>query len=502
MLIQIILAGVSNPWFLSDIRKAIYNKLMMADIPYFDSTETGTLISRITQDCAIINEIYVTKFIQAFQNMVQTVAGIILSFIVSWRVTLSVILAIPLAGAVFLYGEYLISKIWHNFNASNTTAATKAEQVILAFRTVKSFDNELLEADNFHRSIKEVDTIYDKISYIRGIKDGAIQIFMQAMIIGFEYFSCWIINHKPEWGMTSGDIMILLLSLSFANIGITQTLSIAGDFKKAGVSANKILDILEMEQGTDQRSGSRMDGQVKGKVEFRDVSFRYATSDSYAVKNLSFTVEPGQTVALIGESGCGKSTTLQLLQRFYEIECGQILIDDVDIRTLSPQYLRSQISIVPQSPVLFSMSIKDNIRYALPDADDCSVSSAAQIGNAHDFIMSMPDNYRTTVEPTALSGGQKQRICISRAVLLDAPILLLDEATAALDTESERLVQESLESARRGKTAIMVAHRLATVVSADVIFVFKDGRVVECGSHMDLLAQNGIYADLVKYQLQ
>jgi ABC-type multidrug transport system fused ATPase/permease subunit len=204
----------------------------------------------------------------------------------------------------------------------------------------------------------------------------------------------------------------------------------------------------------------------------------------------------------VGESGCGKSTTLQLLQRFYEIEEGQILVDDVDIKTHSPMFLRSQISIVPQSPVLFSMTIKDNVRYIKPHATDDEVAQAAQVGNAHNFVMELPSNYNTIVQQTSLSGGQKQRLCISRAILADAPIMLLDEATAALDTESEQLVQQSLENVRHGKTAIVVAHRLATVMNADRILVFQNGHVAESGTHKELIGKGGIYADLVKFQLE
>ena len=292
------------------------------------------------------------------------------------------------------------------------------------------------------------------------------------------------------------------MSLSFATLGISSALTLSDDFKKTNVSAAKILEIIETKPKVDRKAGGSIK-EVRGKIEFRDVSFKYPTAETYAVRHLSFVINPGQTVAFVGESGCGKSTTLQLIQRFYEIESGMILLDDVDMKTLSPVFIRSQISIVPQSPVLFSMSILDNIRYANPKKiTDQEVAEAARIGNAHNFIMEMPENYKSIVQQSSLSGGQKQRICISRAIAARAPILLLDEATAALDTESEKLVQQSLEQFRKGKTAIIVAHRLSTVMNADNILVFSQGKVVEEGTHKKLIEFGGIYADLVKFQLQ
>ncbi|KAH0786261.1 ABC transporter family protein [Histomonas meleagridis] len=283
--------------------------------------------------------------------------------------------------------------------------------------------------------------------------------------------------------------------------GLTQAISISNDMNKSAVSAQKIIELIEMKPEVDRKEGGELKN-VKGKIEFRNVYFKYQNSEKYAVQNLSFVINQGQTVAFVGESGCGKSKTLQLLQRFYEIESGQILIDNQDISKISAVNLRSYISTVPQTPVLFSTSILDNIQYSKEDANMDEVIKAAQIGNAHDFITQLPDGYQSIVHQTSLSGGQKQRICISRAILANSPILLLDEATSALDTESERLIHESLEKFRNDRTVILVAHRLATVMNADKILLFKDGQVIEEGTHQELMARNGFYANLVKYQLQ
>lgn len=502
MEIKDVVGGSSGPWFQTDIRKNLYKKLMSLDISFFDLHPTGTLLNNFTSDCAILNEVYISKFMMVFQNIIQSIAALILAFIYSWRVTLIACVAILLCVLVYYLGEFFVGRLWHNFNQSVSDAGTRAEQVIMAFRTVKSFDNEMLEAEKYQVSINQINAVYNKTSIIIGTKDGLITAIAHFMLVGVIYFTTWMIVRKPSWGVANGDLMVLVPSLIFATMGVQQAFQMVDDFNKAAVSADRVLDILEEPIEVDQRKGGDFKETVVGKIEFKNVCFKYKGVDNYAVKDLSFVVNPGETVALVGESGCGKSTTLQLLQRFYEIESGQILVDDVDITKLSPDALRRQVSIVPQAPVLFSMSIKDNIRYAKIDASDREVADAAKIGNAHDFIMKFPDNYNTFVDITSLSGGQKQRICISRAILMNSPILLLDEATAALDTESEKLVQESLEEVRKGKTAIVVAHRLATVINADRILVFKDGHIVESGKHEELLAKQGYYADLIKYQLQ
>ena len=315
------------------------------------------------------------------------------------------------------------------------------------------------------------------------------------------YYGCYLIIKKPYLNYESGSMFIMFVSLIMSVFGLSQAFSISEDMSKANISAAKILEILETKPDKDRKEGKEI-GKVKGKIEFRDVCFKYESASSNAINHLSFTINPGETVAFVGESGCGKSTTLQLIERFYEIQSGQILIDDQDISKLSAVSLRSNISIVPQSPVLYSMTVLDNIRYSKTDATKKEVVEAAKIGNAHNFIMTFPEKYMYKAHQTSLSGGQKQRICISRAILANSPILLLDEATAALDTESEKLVQDSLEKFRKGKTAILVAHRLATVKNADRIFVFQNGRIIEEGNHEQLLAKGGFYADLVKFQLQ
>jgi ABC-type multidrug transport system fused ATPase/permease subunit len=490
----------ATPQFAARIRNKIYEVLMNQPIDYFDKASTGVLISRLSEDITLIRETYVDKFMQIIQNTVQAIGGVILAFTTSWLVSLTCLVAIPIVLLTFWLGEKFIDKLWYKYNENSTSAASKAEEVITQFRTVKAFDGEMKEYELYNQSLKGVDDVYKTTSIAHGVKDGVITLVANLLIAGVMYLTSYLVIKKPEAGLESGDLMVLMMSLMLATMGITQVFGSFDDFRKANISARKLIQIIELPM-LDRNKGNTLD-KIDGKIEFKNVGFKYSTRVEYAVKDLSFTINQGETVALVGESGCGKTTTLQLLQRFYDVTEGEILIDGHNINDLSPVYLRSNIAIVPQTPVLFSMSISDNIRYGKADATDDEVARAAEVGNAHDFIMNIKDNYKTEVQQTSLSGGQKQRVCISRAILADTPILLLDEATAALDTESEQLVQKSLENVRRGKTAIVVAHRLATVKNADRILVFSNGKVVESGKHDELIEKEGIYADLVKYQLQ
>ncbi|OHT01150.1 ABC transporter family protein [Tritrichomonas foetus] len=502
MFINIYLRMVANPFFMRDLRKNLYKSYMEQDIEYYDRVPTGVMVGRLSQDVTMIHEIFIDKLCTTIQLLAQSIGGIILTLVTIWECALIGIGTTILASIAFVIGEKVVNKIWISYNKSSSQATTKAEEVITSFRTIKSFDCELQEAQAYQATLVEVDNVFKKTSLAQGVKEFFIAFIMHAMQAGTLYYASYMIMNQPEKGYVAGDLFIMMMSLSFATLGISNAMTMSDDFKKTLVSCAKVLDVIERKPKSDRKKGGKLKS-IKGKIEFRNVTFKYATAKENALENLSFIINPGETVAFVGESGCGKSTTLQLIQRFYDIQSGQILLDDVDVAELSQVYVRSQISIVPQSPVLFTMSIKDNISYAKPKkAIESQVAEAAQVGNAHNFIMEIPNNYKAEVQQTSLSGGQKQRICISRAILANSPILLLDEATAALDTESELLVQQSLERFRKGKTAIMVAHRLATVINADRILVFNEGHIVEEGTHQELLSKGGIYADLVKFQLQ
>lgn len=500
--LSILLRVIANAPFLVDLRKKIYDIFMNIEIDYFDKNSTGVMVSRISEDCVMMKETYVDKACQVVQNVVQAIGGVVYSFTVNWIVSLIAIGVVVLIAIVFVVSEKMIEKLWTQYSSASSANTSKAEEIISQFRIVKSFDCEMLEFEEYEKGLDQVDTIFRKTSVAHGFKNGAIAFLTNGLIAGLIYLGSYlIIFQNDKFGLEVGDLIALFMGSFFIVMGVTNAVTFVDDFRKANIAAQLLFALFLRKPEVERHEGNDLP-PVKGSIEFQNVYFKYSTRDDYAIKNMSLTINAGETVAFVGESGCGKTTTIQLIQRFYELESGRILIDGIDIKTVKPISLRHYISAVPQSPVLYSLSVKDNILYGNANATDTEVADAATVGNAHNFIMNLPKNYETTVHQTSLSGGQKQRICISRAILADSPILLLDEATAALDTESEQLVQQSLEKVRNGKTCLIVAHRLATVMNADRIFVVANGRIIEEGTHQELLDKNGVYKDLVTYQLQ
>ncbi|KAK8900237.1 hypothetical protein M9Y10_002560 [Tritrichomonas musculus] len=488
-----------SPQFLREIRTAVFKAFLDQELGYFDTMQTGVVLSRLQDDAMNSFDAYTLKLISFVRMIVQWALGLIVCLSINVKITIIIMLCLPFYALAQFLGNKGIERIWREYSESNEAVGAKAEEILTSFRTVKSFDAEMREYKNYKEKLKAVHDVEVRASRIHGTKEGASQAVIWCMSAFILYYTG---NLAAKGQIEPGaivNLMYMINAWSFSFAGIFSTIT---QFQQANVSAAKLTQILERQSSVPLHVGEKIDHQLVGKIEFQNVTFFYPGRDEPALNGLSFTINPGETVAIVGESGCGKSTTLLLLQRFYDPQSGCVMIDGQNIRNIEPISLRYQIAIVPQNPVMFSMTVKDNIRYGKPEASRDEVIRASEIANAHSFVVQLANGYKTLVEQNSLSGGQKQRLCIARAVMMAAPILLLDEATAALDTESERLVQEAMQNYRKGKTAILVAHRLATVRNADRILVMDKGKIVEMGTHDELIQKSGYYAHLVQHQLQ
>ena len=481
------------------LRQRLFKNLMAQEVSFFDFHRTGELMSRLASDCTTLQNTVSVNVSMGLRNLGQVVGGLAFMFYTSWQLTAIMLVLIP---PVALFAAFYGKKIRthsKNLQEAIATASVVAEETLSGVKTVKSFVRENFEVERYTNSLEQA------LTFVKS-RIKAITIFMiVAMTVGFSAI-CVVLMYGGyqviQGTLSVGDLTQFLLYLMIVAIGVGSLGSLWGDFAAGLGASERIFEILEKES-KEITQGLRPDS-IAGAIHFSNVSFSYPTrTDIQVVKNLTFTISPGETIAFVGSSGAGKTTIANLIPGFYPVDSGQIKIDGHDISTLHISWLREQIGIVSQEPVLISSTIEENIRYGKENASTTDVLNAAQSANALEFIKKFPEGLQTKVgeKGLQLSGGQKQRIAIARALLKDPKILILDEATSSLDTESEALVQEALHRLMKGRTSVVIAHRLSTIVNADKIMVLSNGMIAQSGTHEDLAKdKNGIYYRLLQKQ--
>ncbi|KAJ8549395.1 hypothetical protein K7X08_033102 [Anisodus acutangulus] len=495
------LFGVAGGKLIERIRSLTFKKVVHQEISWFDdpANSSGAVGARLSTDASTVRTLMGDALALIVQNIATVVAGLAIAFTANWILAIIILLVLPLIGVQ----GFLQTKLYKGFSADAKVMYEEASQIandaVGSIRTVASFCAEEKVMDMYQKKCEGPMKQGVKIGIVSGASLGFGSFILYCTNAFCFYIGSVLIHHGLA---TFGQVFKVFFALTLSAVGVTQSTGMAPDASKAKDSIASIIDILDRKPQIDSSSdvGTTL-AAVRGDIEFKHVSYRYATRpDVQIFKDLCLTIPSGKTVALVGESGSGKSTVISLIERFYNPESGEIYLDGVEIRQFNLSWLRQQMGLVSQEPILFNETIRDNIAYSRQgNATEEEIIQAAKSANAHNFISSLPQGYDTSVGERGiqLSGGQKQRIAIARAILKDPKILLLDEATSALDAESERIVQEALDRVMVNRTTVVVAHRLTTIKGADVIAVVKNGVIAEKGRHDVLMNIKGVYASLV-----
>lgn len=485
---------------IAKLRSDIFAHILKLPIIFFDKNESGEIISRLSADATQVKEVVGTVSSIALRNLLMAIGGLVMMFITNLQLALMVILTVPFIGLVLIFFGNKVKSRTRSAQDKLAKANALASESIASIATVKSFVRENLIQQRFSYLINDAFKESLSLVTIRAFLTGfAIFVVFSSIIVVLYIGAYDVFNHK----LSAGTLGQFILYAIFSASSFGQLSEVSAQFAQALGALERLNEIKHEQQAIGYNKTNKLVETIKGSIEFKNVHFCYPTRLDYKIlKNLSFSVNQGQKVAFVGATGAGKSTIFSLLLNFYRAQQGTILIDDINITDFSLEELRSNISYVPQDIAIFNGTILDNIAFASPNASIQEIEKAAKFANAYDFIMNFPDKFETQVGERGimLSGGQRQRIALSRAFLKNSPILLLDEATSALDAKSEQYIQEALENLMHNRTTFIIAHRLATVISVDKIFVLENGAIVESGTHQELIKNSGLYASLAKLQ--
>ncbi len=482
----------------ADLRRNLFSHLLTLSPRFFENHKTGDITSRLTSDVATVQGVASNALVQLFTTPLMFAATLTILFVTNWKLSSFILAVVPLVILVAIVLGRIIRRISKAFQDKIAEANARAEESISGIRVVQSFTAEKLEAERYGRLIGE--------SFRTALRRALVSSGLSGVVF-FTIFSAlglifWYGGRLVSLGeITPGQLVSFILYAFNVAASVGTLAGIWSQVQSALGASSRIFELLDTPSELKEPTNPHPLGEVHGEVRLEDVHFAYDERGE-VLRGVNLSARPGQVVALVGPSGAGKSTLIALIPRFYDVTQGRITLDGIDIRQLRLLDLRGQIALVPQETLLFSGTIEENICYGKPQATQAEIIEAAQAANAHEFISAFPQGYQTVVgeRGVKLSGGQRQRIAIARALLKNPRILILDEATSSLDSESEALVQEALDKLMKGRTTFVIAHRLSTVRTADLIVVLEKGRVVQQGTHEALLAQGGLYRDL--YELQ
>ncbi|XP_013065801.2 mitochondrial potassium channel ATP-binding subunit-like isoform X1 [Biomphalaria glabrata] len=483
------------------LRKMLFHSLLEQDVEFFDKHKIGKLIDRLTTDVQEFKSSFKMTVSQGLKATVQTLGCVISLYLISPKLTLIMVGVLPIVIIGGTTWGAMLRTLSRDAQEEISKSTAIADEALGNIRTVRSFAMESKENQLYEAQVLKSANTNIRLGYGIGMFQGLANVFLNSLVLGSLFGGGWLISTQE---LKAGDLISFLVAIQMIERSMAQMSLLLGHVVRGLSAGARVFEFMDSKPLIPLQGGKRIPYHALiGDIQFKDVSFHYPTREQNVLRDFSLKIPGGKLVALVGLSGGGKSTIAVLLERFYDVTAGTITIDGVDVRELDPAWLRGQaIGFINQEPVLFATSVMENIRYGKPTATDQEVIEAAKLANAHDFITGFPKGYNTVLgeRGVTVSGGQKQRIAIARALIKNPSILILDEATSALDAESERIVQEALDKVVKGRTTLVIAHRLSTVRDADLIAVVSKGRIMELGTHESLRRSKGLYWELIKKQ--